>query len=184
MSSIIGALNMTLDGYCDHNAVDASEALHQYWASIIDNAGVLMYGRVTYQLMEYWKTLLDTPSGNAFMDAFAVSIDRVPKIVFSRTLQALDWKSARLADEDLKMATLKLKEMAGKDIYACSRSLIVQLLDLSLLDQLQIVIHPVVAGKGLPLFQNLQAGKKLHLLRTEKVGTGALALYYQPLHSS
>lgn len=78
---------MTLDGVCDHTAGIADEGLHQHYSELLDNAGVILYGRTTYQLMQFWQTLLKKPSGEKSMDDFAISIDKTPKLVFSNTLQ-------------------------------------------------------------------------------------------------
>ncbi len=83
MSKVIGAINMTLDGICDHTVGITDEDIHQHYTELLDNAGVLLYGRTTYQLMQFWQTLLEKPSGERSMDDFAVAIDKVPKIVFS-----------------------------------------------------------------------------------------------------
>src|SRR5664279_6346387 len=98
MRKVIAAINMTLDGVCDHTAGIADKQLHQHYAELINNAGVLLYGRTTYQLMQFWQTLLRNPSGEKSMDDFAISIDKIPKLVFSRTLKDTNWNSAKLAN--------------------------------------------------------------------------------------
>lgn len=87
MRKLIAAINMTLDGFCDHTAVAPDEEIHQHYAELLDNGGAILYGRITYQLMQYWQPLIKNPSGEKSMDDFAVAIDKVPKIVFSRTLK-------------------------------------------------------------------------------------------------
>jgi dihydrofolate reductase len=94
---VIAAMNMTLDGFCDNTLVVVTEELHKHYRDLLENAGVALYGRTTYQLMEYWPTVLKNPTGNTSDYEFAVAIDKVPKVVFSRTLKNLDWHSARLA---------------------------------------------------------------------------------------
>ena len=83
MRKVIAAFNMTLDGVCDHTTGIPSEDLHQHYSDLLDNTGVILYGRKTYELMQFWKTVLQNPSGNKSKDNFAISIDKVPKIVFS-----------------------------------------------------------------------------------------------------
>lgn len=131
MRKLIAAMNMTLDGVCDHTAGIPDEAIHRHYADLLNRSGTALYGRITYQLMEYWRPILENPTGNKFMDDFAVAIDHIPKIVFSRTLKKVDWKSAKLADYDLKEEVLKLKQQEGKDILVCSPSLIVALTKLN-----------------------------------------------------
>lgn len=87
MRRIIAAFNMTLDGVCDHTTGIADDGLHQHYAELINNAGVILYGRTTYELMQYWQTILTNPSGNKSTDDFAISIDNVQKLVFSNTLK-------------------------------------------------------------------------------------------------
>ncbi|HRG09040.1 MAG TPA: hypothetical protein PLJ08_10735 [Cyclobacteriaceae bacterium] len=101
MKKVVAAFNMTLDGVCDHTAGIADEGLHQHYADLLDNAGVVLYGRTTYQLMQFWQTLLQNPSGEKSMDDFAISIDKVQKLVFSTTLKDTGWNSAKLARRSL-----------------------------------------------------------------------------------
>lgn len=178
MRKIVAAINMTLDGYADHTAVNPDEEIHQYYADLLRTAGVVLYGRITYQLMEFWKTLVDNPSGDKAMDDFAAVMNNVPKIVFSHTLKNLDWKSARLATKDLKDEALELKKEDGKDIFVGSPGLIVQLTQLGIIDEYQICVHPVIVGSGLPLFRNITQRVELKLLRTKTFGSGAVVLYY------
>src|SRR5690242_5041812 len=97
MRRLIAAINMTLDGFCDHTAVTPDEEIHQHYADLLRNAGTILYGRITFQLMEYWLNVLNNPTGNKAMDEFAVTIDNIPKIVFSRTLKNVAWETATLA---------------------------------------------------------------------------------------
>src|SRR4249920_4262752 len=118
MRKLIAAINMTLDGFCDHTAMIADEEIHQHYNELLSNAGTLIYGRITYQLMEsYWPLVVKDPTGNKPMDEFAVLIDNIPKIVYSRTLKNVDWKNAKLAKGGLKEEVLELKQQEGKDIF-------------------------------------------------------------------
>lgn len=177
MSKIIAAINMTLDGYCDHTAVIPDPGLHWHYTDLLSNSGGILYGRITYQLMEYWKAFLGKPSGNESMDEFARVIDEIPKIVFSRTLQDPDWETARLAERELEAEVSELKLQEGGDILVGSRSLIIQLLKLKLIDEFQLCIHPVVAGKGLPLFEDMQERAEFKLAKSKVLGSGASVLY-------
>jgi dihydrofolate reductase len=131
--------------------------------------------------MEFWPPLVKNPSGNKAMDEFAITMDNIPKVVFSRTLKKLEWKTARLATKDIKEEVLELKQQAGKDILAGSPGLIITLAQLQLIDELQLVVHPVIAGGGLPLFKNIHNRIELTLLKTKIFGSGAVAFYYQPV---
>jgi dihydrofolate reductase len=180
MKKVIAAINMTLDGICDHTAGIPDEGLHQHYAELLDNAGIILYGRTTYQLMQFWQTVLKKPSGQKSMDDFALAIDKIPKIVFSETLKNTEWDSAKLATKEIEKEVLELKQQSGKDILVGSRSLIIQLINLNLIDEFQICIHPMIEGKGLPLFDKIKDRTIFRLLKTKIFGSGAIVLYYEP----
>ncbi len=181
MRKVIAAINMTLDGFCDHNAgIIADEELHNHYADLLNNAGVLLYGKTTYLLMQFWQNLLINPSHEKTMNDFAIAIDKVEKIVFSSTLKDTGWDSAKLANSPLKETIIALKQQPGNDIFVGSRSLIVQLLNLKLIDEFQLCIHPVIEGKGLPLFNEIKDKTIFNLIKTKSLKSGATVLYYQP----
>lgn len=180
MRKVIAAINMTLDGICDHTTGIPDEDLHQHYAELLDNAGVVLYGRTTYQLMQYWQTLLKKPSGQKSMDDFALAIDKIPKIVFSQTLKNTEWDSAKLATKEIEKEVLELKQQSGKDILVGSRSLIIQLINLHLIDEFQICIHPMIEAKGLPLFDKTKDRTIFRLLKTKIFDSGSIVLYYEP----
>ena len=181
MRKLIAAINMTLDGFCDHTAGIADDELHQHYNELLSNAGAIIYGRVVYQLMEsYWPTVVKDPTGNKPMDEFAVLIDNISKIVFSRTLKHVDWKNTTLKKEVIKEEILELKQQAGKDILVGSPSLIVALTQLGLVDEYQLGVQPIVLGSGLPLFKDIKDRIDLKLLKTKTFGCGAVFLYYEP----
>ena len=170
---------MTLDGYCDHTAIIPDEEIHQHYTDLLKSGETILYGRITYQLMEYWKSLVDNPSGNKSMDEFAVVMDQIPKLVFSRTLKDVDWHSAKLATRDLKVEVRELKQTSKGDILVGSPGLIVSLMNLGLVDELQLCVHPVIAGGGMPLFKNIKNRMVLELIKTKTFGSGAVVLYYK-----
>ena len=180
MRKIIAAINMTLDGFCDHTAGLPDEEIHQHYAELLDTADAILYGRTTYQLMAFWRTLLENPSEEKSMNDFAMAIDRIPKIVFSKTLQNVEWESANLAERTIEEEVLELKKHLGKDILIGSRSLIIQLMELNLIDEYQLCVHPVVEGSGLPLFENINHRIILKLIKTKIFSGGAVMLYYEP----
>ena len=119
MRKLIAAINMTLDGFCDHTAMIADDELHQHFNELLSDADILLYGRITYQLMEsYWPPFVKNPSGNKPEDEFAVLIDNISKIVFSRTLTNVDWKNTTLKKEIIKEEILELKRQAGKRYFS------------------------------------------------------------------
>ena len=181
MRKLIAAINMTLDGFCDHTAMIADDEIHQHYNELLSNADTLLYGRITYQLMEsYWPSVVKNPTGNKPMDEFAVLIDNISKIVFSRTLKNVDWKNTKLKKEVIKEEILELKQQAGKNILVGSPGLIVALTQLDLIDEYQLCVHPIVLGSGLPLFKNIKDRINLKLLKTKTFGCGAVTLYYEP----
>ena len=132
--------------------------------------------------MEYWPSVVKNPTGNKAMDEFAIVMDNITKIVFSRTLQHVEWKTAKLAKRDIKEEVLELKQPRkdGKDILVGSPSLIVTLMNLNLIDEYQFCVHPTIVGNGLSLFKNINDRIDLQLLKTKTFGCGAVAFYYEP----
>lgn len=180
MRKVIAAINMTLDGNCDHTAGLPDEEIHQHYTELISQADLILYGRKTYQLMEFWRSILENPSAEKSMNDFAIAIDKIPKIVYSHSLKELEWDSARLSDQAIEEEVIALKQQPGKFILVGSRSLIMQLMKLNLIDEYQICVHPVVAGSGLPLFENINDRTILKLIQTKTFRGGAVTLYYEP----
>lgn len=180
MRKVIAAMNMTLDGFCDHTSMNADDQIHEHYTELLRSADTALYGRITYQLMEFWPTILKNPTGNKATDEFAVAMDNITKIVFSSTLKTVEWKTARLAKRGIKEEVLALKQQPGKDIIVGSPGLIVACANLNLIDEYQLSIHPTIAGKGLILFKNIRDRIDLKLLKTKIFGCGAVTFYYEP----
>jgi len=180
MSKVIAAINMTLDGVCDHTAIQPDEEIHRHYKEIINGAGVLLYGRITFQLMKYWQNLVENPSGEKSMDEFAHAIDKVPKIVFSNKLRETGWDTARLSKQPIEKEVTELLKQSDKDILVGSRSLIHQLMKLNLINEFQLCVHPVVAGSGLQLFERLNFRSTFKLIKIKTFRGGAVTLYYEP----
>ena len=184
MRKLISAINITLDGFCDHTAMIADDEIHQHYNELLSNADTILFGRITYQLMEsYWPSVVKNPTGNKPMDEFAVLIDNISKIVFSRTLKNVDWKNTELKKEVIKEEILELRQSrngGSKNILVGSPALIVALTQLGLIDEYQLVVQPTVLGSGLPLFKNIKDRIDLTLLQTKTFRCGAVALYYEP----
>jgi len=179
MRRLIAAINMTLDGFCDHTAGIADDEIHQHYNELLRSADSLIFGRITYQLMEsYWPTVVKDPTGNKPMDEFSVLIDNIQKIVYSRTLKNVDWKNTTLKHEIIKEEILELKQQTGKNILVGSPSLIVAFTQLGLIDEYQLNVNPIILGSGLPLFKNVKDRINLKLLRTKTFGCGAILLCY------
>ena len=171
---------MTIDGVFDHTVLTPDEEIHQHYTDLLNNAGLILYGSTTYQLMQYWQPMVKKPSGEKSMDDFAIAIDKIPKIVFSHKLQDTGWDSASIANQPLSEMVQTLKQLPGKEILAGSRSLIIQLMKLNLIDEYQLCVHPIVAGEGLQLFENMNYRKILQFTKTKTFSGGAVILYYEP----
>jgi dihydrofolate reductase len=183
MRKVIAAINMTIDGFCDHTAGIPDEEIHEHYTQLLNEGDAILYGRITYQLMKYWQPLLKNPSGEKTMDNFAIAIDRIPKIVFSHTLKNVEWESAKLANRPIEEVVSELRQSGNggsRHILVGSRSLIIQLMKLNMIEEYQLCVHPVVAGSGLPLFENINDRTILKLIKTKTFKGGAVTLYYQP----
>lgn len=182
MKKLIAAMNMTLDGYCDHTAMTADDEIHQHYSELLKCGDTVVYGRITYQLMEsYWPAVVKEPTGNEATDEFAVILDNISKVVFSRTMKDVKWKNSRLASRSVKEEISELRQQSGGDILVGSPSMIAECLNLNLVDELQICIQPIIETKGLSLFRNINERIDLRLLKTKTFRCGAVTHYYKPV---
>src|SRR5215831_1635395 len=177
MRKIIAAINMTLDGFCDHTAMIPDDEIHEHYNELLRNADTILFGRITYQLMEsYWPAVVKNPTGNKPTDEFAILSNNISKLVFSRTLKNVDpivigWKNATVAMRSVTDEVLELKSRTGsKDILVGSPSLIVAAANLNLVDEYQLCVQPIIAGKGLQLLKNITHRIDLTLLKTKTFG--------------
>ena len=181
MRKLIAAMNMTLDGYCDHTSMTADDELHEHYNDLLRGADTLIYGRTTFQLMEsYWPSVVENPTGDKPTDEFAVLIDDISKIVYSHSLQSVDWKNSELKHEIDKEEILDLRRRPGKNIVVGSPSLIVALGNLHLIDEYQLGVQPTVVGRGLQLFKNVDERIDLTLVKTKTFESGAVFFYLAP----
>ena len=180
MRKLIAAINMTIDGFCDHTAVIADDELHENANELLKTADTILFGRITYQLMEKsWPPIVKNPTGNKSTDEFAVLIDNISKVVFSHTLKTVEWKNTRVVNNGIKEEVLKLKQQPGKNLLVGSPGLIVELTKLNLIDEYQLSVQPIVLGRGLTLFKNIRNRIDLKLLKTKTLGSGVVVLYYE-----
>ncbi|MCZ7558081.1 MAG: dihydrofolate reductase family protein [Bacteroidia bacterium] len=184
MRRIVAAINMTIDGYCDHTAGIPDEELHHHYTELLNGGDGILYGRITFQLMKYWQPLVKNPSGKNDMDEFARAIDTIPKLVFSRTLKHVEWESAALATRTLEEEVAALRRQAGRDILVGSRSLILQLMKRNLIDEYQLCVHPIIVGSGMPLFESIRDTTIFTLVKTKTFHSGAITLYYAPIQEN
>jgi dihydrofolate reductase len=177
------SINVTLDGCCDHRAAEPSEAIHRHAAENIARNDALLFGRTTYEMMESaWRL---SPEGRPpdwmppWMEPFARAIDAAPKYVVSRTLTRVDW-NAELVRDDLATAVQELRREPGKGLFLGGVQLPLALADLGLIDEYELVVHPVVVGHGPTLFAGLQNRLELELVDREELDDGVVAMRYEP----
>ena len=164
------SINVTLDGCYDHRFGIPSEEIHQHATKMIRRADALLFGRVTYQLMEEaWRPPSDEP--------FAQAISQAHKYVVSSTLDHVDWNSELLTG-DLRQAVIDLKNQPGEGIYVGGVQLPMALAQMGLIDEYTIVVHPRIVGHGPALFAGLEQPLDLKLVESLELGDGAVALTY------
>ncbi|MEV4602880.1 dihydrofolate reductase family protein [Amycolatopsis sp. NPDC049253] len=172
------SINVTLDGCCDHRTITPSEELHRHAAGVIAQADALLFGRVTYEMMEAaWRA--PDPAMPEWMLPFAATIDAARKYVVSSTLGRVDW-NAELVRGDLGEAVRRLKEEPGEGLYVGGVQLPMALAELGLIDEYEFVVHPRVVGHGPALFAGLPQYLDLRLVDRMEFESGAVAMKYEP----
>ncbi len=173
------SINITLDGCCDHCAVEADEELHQHAAENLARADALLFGRVTYQMMETaFRPAAGTGEIPERMDPFARVIDASKKYVVSSTLERVDW-NAELLGGDLKTAVEALKREPGKGLMTGGVRLPLALAELGLIDEYEFIVHPRIAGHGPTALAGLTKFVDLRLVSQKTLGSGAVAMRYE-----
>src|SRR5262245_19069909 len=174
------SIKITLDGCCDHRAIPTDEALHRYWAENLARADALLFGRVTYEMMEAgWRQPAPTAARPDWMEPFARTIDAAKKYVVSSTLDRVDW-NAELVRGDLGKAIQQLKQESGNGLFVGGVKLPRALAELGLIDEYEFVVHPRLAGHGPTLFAGLSKHVYLKLVSRLEFGSGAVVLRYEP----
>jgi len=178
------SINVTLDGCCDHREGIADEDIHRHAVENIARSDALLFGRVTYEMMEAaWRPVAQTGVRPDWMADWAVpfarSIDAVKKYVVSSTLDRVDW-NAELVRGDLEKAVQQLKQEPGKGLFTGGVTLPQALAELGLIDEYEFVVHPRIAGHGPTLFAGLSKHVDLKLISRLEFGSGAVAMRYEP----
>jgi len=176
------SINVTLDGCCDHQAVSADAALHRHAAKLFDEADAVLFGRITYEMMESaWRAPARTGVRPEWMDEwmlpFARTIDASKKYVVSSTLERVDW-NAELVRGDLGEAVRQLKQQPGKGLFVAGMQLAQALTELELIDEYELIVHPRIAGRGPTLFAGLAKPVDLKLTDRLELGSGAVAMRF------
>src|SRR4051812_43635100 len=174
------SINVTLDGCCDHRVMLADEALHRHAIENLAQADALLFGRVTYEMMEAaWRLPARTEARPDWMEPFARTIDAAKKYVVSSTLERVDW-NAELVRGDLGKAVQQLKRESGKGLFVGGVKLPLALTELGLIDEYELVVQPRLVGHGPTLFVGLSKSVDLKLVSRLELGSGAVAMRYEP----
>jgi len=174
------SINVTLDGCCDHRAIVPDEELHRHAAENLESADALLFGRVTYEMMEVaFRPAARTQALPDWMEPFARTIDAAKKYVVSSTLERVDW-NAEFVRGDLGAAVQRLKEQSGKGILVGGVKLPLALAELGLIDQYEFIVHPRLVGHGPTLFAGISKPIDLRLVDRLELGSGAVAMRYEP----
>jgi len=173
------SINVTLDGCCDHREGIADEDLHRHAAELIAQADALLFGRVTYEMMEgAWRLPATWPMPD-WMEPFARTIDAAKKYVVSSTLDRVDW-NAEIVRGDLRTAVQQLKRQSGRGLFVGGVTLARALTELELIDEYEFIVHPRLVGHGPTLFAGLSKPVDLKLVSRVELASGAMALRYVP----
>lgn len=174
------SINVTLDGCCDHRAIPPDEELHRNATENLNRADALLFGRVTYQMMEAgFRPPAGTGTRPAWMEPFARTIDAAKKYVVSSTLDRVDW-NAELLRGDLADAVQQLRQQPGKGLLTGGVRLPLALAELGLIDEYEFVVHPRIVGHGPALFAGLSKQLDLRLVSRVEFRSGAVAMRYEP----
>jgi dihydrofolate reductase len=180
MGLLTFGLNVTLDGCSDHRAGIADDALHDWFTGLMDAAGAMLWGRVTYELMEdAWPAVARDENAPRAMREWAQKLEAKPKYVVSSTRRDFPWANTFRLEGDLRAAVTALKEKTPRGVLVGSPTLGAALEQLGLIDAYQLVVHPVIAGHGPTLFHGLQPARRLELLSTTRMKGGQVALHYR-----
>ncbi len=180
MRKMIFAINMTLDGNFDHTAVIADDELHEKASELFKSVDVVLYGRVMYELMEYWKSALSDNSLSPSVKEFAETINKIDKIVFTKTLQKVSWNTKIMREVDPEEIRA-MKQLSGRDILLGGGSkLALSLMRYDLIDEYRLIIQPIILGKGKRLFEGIEKHTDLQLIGENVRKSGAMELIYRP----
>ena len=181
MRNVIYAINITLDGCCDHTKTIADEEMLEYSTHLMRAVDLLVFGRKTYQLMvPYWPDVAKDPSETRASIEFARTFVSMNKIVFSRSLDSAEDRNTRIVRTDLHDEILKLKKEQGKDILVGGVDIPSQLIEIGLVDEYRFVVQPIIAGEGRRLLEGISLQEKLQLKLVESkiFKSGGVALRY------
>src|ERR1035438_5005186 len=161
MRNVIYAINLTLDGCCDHTKFNPDEETHEYFTHLLREVDLLVFGRKTYQLMvPYWPDVAKSQSETKADIEFAQAFVSKKKVVFSRSLASAEDGNTRIVRMNLRDEILKLKQEPGKDILVGGVDIPSQLMELGLIDEYRFVVMPIIAGEGRRLFEAARSRRR------------------------
>jgi dihydrofolate reductase len=181
MRNVIFAINITVDGCCDHTKVIADEELLEHYTDLLRDADLQVFGRKTYQLMvPYWPDVAKNPSETKASQEFAKTFVSINKIVFSQSLESAEDKNTKIVRTNLQDEIVKLKHERGKNILVGGVSIPSQLIELGLVDEYRFVVQPIIAGEGRRLLEGVSLPERLQLKLVESkiLKSGSVALRY------
>ncbi len=182
MRKVVYAINITLDGCCDHTKMVPHEELFEYHTQLVRDADLLVFGRKTYELMvPYWPDIAKNPAGESQSDVeFAKAFDFKKIIVFSKSLDKAEGENTRIVRTNLRDEILKLKEEHGKNILVGGVDIPSQLAELGLVDEFCFTISPIIGGEGRRLLEGVSQPEKLkfRLAESKAFKSGSLVLRY------
>ncbi|CCG98383.1 putative protein yyaP [Fibrella aestuarina BUZ 2] len=185
MRKLVLFAHISLDGFAADTDgslgfLSYTHELQQFADELVKTVGAPIYGKHTYQLMAgYWPTVLIDPTASQHQLDHARWVEQIPKIVFSTTLARADWSNTRLIKDNVVEEITQLKQQAGKDLVIFgSPGLAKSFMQLGLIDEYQLTLHPVILGKGIPLFDSHTSMTKLTLLTSKALGSGVVTLHY------
>ena len=186
MRKVVLFMHISLDGFAagpngELDWISYDKELEKYAEEVVSTVGSPLYGRVTYHMMEsYWPTVLNDPSATKHDMDHARWLEDVEKIVFSRTLEKVEWHNTRLIKDNIAEEVSKLKQEPGNDLVIFgSPGLARNLMQLGLIDEYRLTVNPIVLGRGILLFKDIKGQVNLKLLETRTLNSGVVALHYE-----
>jgi len=174
------AINVTLDGCQDHREMIADDEMLDYFTELMDAAGAMLYGRVSYELMEdAWPAVARDEKAPRAMREWAQKLEAKPKHVVSTTRRDFSWSNTFHVEGDLRDAVIELKEKTPRGLLVGGPTLAAAVERMGLVDEYRIVVHPVIAGHGPTLFHGLEPSRRLELVSTHRLKSGVVAMHYR-----
>lgn len=185
MRKLVLFMHVSLDGFAADTDkglgwISYDSELQQYADGIVSTVGSPVYGRLTYELMAgYWPGVLNNPNESEHSKAHAAWVDKVTKIVFSRTMKEAGWNNTIVINDNIAEEINKLKQQPGKDLVIFgSPGLAHSLMELDLVDEYQLTLNPVLLGSGIPAYENIKNKTNLKLVKATPLKSGVVGLHY------